>query len=256
MQPATVIKKFRSGDTYWYVKREGATVSERRWVGMYPGVGTDKTYATPEIAHEHWKQLVAKYEAPAAKRAGKPAVPALIRAPKTKRSRPLGSSELARLAQRWGNGHPWRSTEFATVERTFAKSRLRLPAAFRAFASLVGATDDDDLRMLSPREMVRDTKKLVRVPRSTSWETEDGTEVRIHTDHLVAFAAAGPEERWCFCVDAPGEPTVYLHHQDEPRARVRDGKGDLVWISAKIAKPDFADFASWLRAQRPTRTPR
>jgi hypothetical protein len=252
MLAAKSIKKFKSGDTSWYVAREGATVSERRWVGMYQRGAKSKTYATPEIAHEHWKAQVAAYDAQLAKHKVERASRGPIVAPKVKRGKPLGATELTRLAKRWGDGKPWRPADVVAVERAFAKPlRLRLPAAFRAFAAQVGAAGAGELRVLSSRDMIRDTKKLVRVPRSARWETDDGHEVRIHTDHLVAFAADGPEARWCFCVDAPGEPTVYLHHQDQPRARIRDGKDDRGWISAAAAKPDFTDFASWLRAQKP-----
>jgi hypothetical protein len=109
MPAATAIKKFKNGTSYWYVKRDSATVREQRWDGMYPRGAKSTTYATPEIAHEHWQARVAKYAAQQAK--------------------------------------------------------------------------------------------------------------------------SGAER--------------------EPRARIRDGKEDRGWISAGAAKPEFADFASWLRAQKP-----
>jgi hypothetical protein len=236
--------------SYW-VTREGRTITDR----ASSGKSQTTQYPTVAAAESRFAALVARYTALKDKEDGtnkaRAAKPVMISAPKLKRTRALTASELERIATRWPPGTRWQSSDVTKVEGAFPG--LRLPAGFRAFAARVGASGDDDLRMLSAREMIRDTKQLVRVPRGTRWVTDDGREVRIHTDHLVAFAAAGPETRWCFCIDAVGEPTVYEHHQDEPRARIRDGNGDRGWISAAAAKPDFADFAAWLRKHAPRR---
>lgn len=101
----------------------------------------------------------------------------------------------------------------------------------------------EEFVILSPRGIAR-YNNIVYLPDGVS-RGADAPE--LSTNHLVAFASGGNDE-CAFCFDvtqkgANGEYPVYYHHQDEPRARLREsGK----WEDPADVTPDFPSFAAWL----------
>lgn len=131
-----------------------------------------------------------------------------------------------------------------------------IPPSYRAFLKRHGGIyltggefHPDAFGILGPADIKTDTRELVHVPKGVEWETEAGDPCVIGTNHLVAFAVADSEARWCFCTDSvgpDGELPVYYHHQDEPRC-AKDVKTGA-WINPSAKKPSFRSFPEWLRA--------
>jgi hypothetical protein len=100
----------------------------------------------------------------------------------------------------------------------------------------------DEFVILDPDE-IGETGGVVYMPADVS--RDEG--VYLSTNHLVPFASGGNDEcAFCFDVTRPspdGEYPVYFHHQDEPRARLKDGGA---WEDPENATPDFPSFAAWL----------
>jgi hypothetical protein len=120
-----------------------------------------------------------------------------------------------------------------------------------AFGSLRALDADGELAgfcVYTPKEVASKTRQFVRIPAGVRWEDEDGRPCTLSTDHLLAFANAGPEAQWCFDASAPGpggELPVCYHHQDEPmHARSRES-------GARVSSRghDYPDFLAWLIGQ-------
>jgi predicted DNA-binding WGR domain protein len=276
-ETAGPFRRFRrpGGDT-WAVKVTGPLVTT--WYAR-PGFSSSRTTTkdarTPEAARAAEARLVAQRvrqgyvqfsgaklrpndtpRAPASAREAK-AVPASLPA----RTR-TGDRRLdALLAKVWTGAEQRRLSitvippapkRGVVVSSLFAP--LVVPPSFERLIQSLGTLrvehdGDEALRILTPAEMKKDTRELVRVPRGTRWADDDGVEQRITTDHLVAFAAEGPESRWCFSkrhVGADGELAIFLHHQDEPDAAFVVGTERP--IVAK-RRPDAKHFIAWLALQ-------
>lgn len=138
--------------------------------------------------------------------------------------------------------------EFGTVQFTPPPSYRRFMAAFGSLRVLDADGEVAGFCVYTPGEVAEQTRDFVHVPDGVGWEDDDGRECTLTTNHLIAFADAGGEVRWCFDTDAPGpggELPVCLHHQDEPQhARSRE-TGAQVTARAH----DYPDFMSWLIGQ-------
>jgi hypothetical protein len=129
------------------------------------------------------------------------------------------------------------------------------PPSYRKFMAAFGslrALDADgeivEFCVYTPKEVAAQTRSYVRIPAGVRWEDEDGRPCTLSTDHLIAFARAGVEGRWCFDASAPGsggELPVCYHHQDEPlHARSRESGAQ---VSSR--GHDYPDFLAWLIGQ-------
>ncbi len=168
---------------------------------------------------------------------------ALVERAEAARVTPLTSREIDEFASR--------------IRPHFGKVHYEPPPSYRAvlnqFGPLDYPLDDDDagFRLLTPREVVVDTRELVHVPKGVEWEDASGRACIISTNHLVAFAEwpLDHESRWCFDIEAQtrdGESPVYFHDQDEPMCAkdVKTGQ----WVNPTSQKPAYANFSAWLEA--------
>lgn len=138
--------------------------------------------------------------------------------------------------------------EFGTVQFTPPPSYRRFMAAFGSLRVLDADGEVAGFCVYTPGEVAEQTRDFVHVPAGVGWEDDDGRECTLTTNHLIAFADAGGEARWCFDTEAPGpggELPVCLHHQDEPlHARSRESGAQ---VSERAH--DYPDFLSWLIGQ-------
>jgi hypothetical protein len=123
-------------------------------------------------------------------------------------------------------------------KKKLAKATVKGPEAYRRFVSSFGAVRIGDVEVLgSARQQQSVFKRLVEIPREV---LED--EGEITTEHLIPFAAQGPETVWCFCQESKNW-WVYRHHQDEPAAIYVDSKK---WIRGDLSRPDYRNFEDWV----------
>lgn len=140
------------------------------------------------------------------------------------------------------------------IEPEVGEFTYPVPPSYRAFLKLWGGAavsggdfTGDEFRILTLDQVVGDTEELVHMPEGVIWEDDEGREVEISTTHLVAFAAADIEARWCFGTDTPGEEgelPVFYHQQDEPLC-ARDVETGQP-IDPEGAEPTYRDFTEWL----------
>lgn len=134
---------------------------------------------------------------------------------------------------------------FGTVPEWSLPPSLRAALAHFSSATISWgpSVGHEEFVILTPEGM-SEWGEIVYLPEGIA-RGADGPE--LSTNHLVPFASGGNDEcAFCFDVTQPnedGEYPVYYHHQDEPRARVRES-GD--WEDPADATPDFPSFAAWL----------